>query len=83
MSSSVLRKFILTEDIQIVGMSATIGNLDEVAEFLKADVFQRHFRPVELTEYVKLGDVLNKIVRGDTSFEIVPDRQLKYDVSGF
>ncbi|CAH2063891.1 unnamed protein product, partial [Iphiclides podalirius] len=67
------------KDIQIVGMSATIGNLDEVAEFLRAEVFQRHFRPVELTEYVKLGDVLHKIVRGDNGFEIIPDRQLKYD----
>ncbi|XP_053599806.1 helicase POLQ-like [Plodia interpunctella] len=63
--------------IQIVGMSATIGNLPEVAKFLRADVFQRQFRPVELTEYVKLGDMLYKIVWGD-EMELVPERQLAY-----
>lgn len=61
-------------------MSATIGNLHEISRFLRADVFQREFRPVELTEYVKLGDVLHRIVWGQ-GVEIVPDRELKYDVS--
>ncbi|CAK1577967.1 unnamed protein product [Parnassius mnemosyne] len=65
--------------IQIVGMSATIGNLNEIAQFLHADVFQREFRPVELTEYVKLGNVLNRIVWNENGMELVPDRQLKYD----
>ncbi|CAO1419813.1 unnamed protein product [Diamesa hyperborea] len=45
--------------IQIVGMSATISNISEVAEFLKADVYVRDFRPIELKEYVKIGaDIL-------------------------
>ena len=34
-------------------MSATIGNLKEIAHFLKADVYTRNFRPVEIKEYVK------------------------------
>ncbi|XP_059061206.1 helicase POLQ-like [Achroia grisella] len=72
-------------DIQIVGMSATIGNLPEIARFLDADVFERQFRPVELTEYVKLGDVLHRIVwkdgHGEDAFEIVPERTLAYDYS--
>ncbi|KAH9633918.1 hypothetical protein HF086_009731 [Spodoptera exigua] len=69
------------KDIQIVGMSATIGNLHEIAQFLRADVFQREFRPVELTEYVKLGDMLHKIVWGPEGVEIVPDRALSYNYS--
>ncbi|XP_050561559.1 helicase POLQ-like [Spodoptera frugiperda] len=69
------------KDIQIVGMSATIGNLHEIAQFLRADVFQRQFRPVELTEYVKLGDMLHKIVWGSEGVEIVPDRALSYNYS--
>ncbi|XP_065080244.1 helicase POLQ-like isoform X2 [Ochlerotatus camptorhynchus] len=41
--------------IQIVGMSATIGNLNEIAKFMTADIYCRDFRPVELKEYVKCG----------------------------
>nr|CAD7447919.1 unnamed protein product [Timema bartmani] len=43
-------------DLHVVGMSATIGNLGEVATFLLADSFCRNFRPVELQEYIKLED---------------------------
>lgn len=46
--------------IQVVGMSATIANLREVAQFLDADIYTRDFRPVELKEYVKIGaDILS------------------------
>ncbi|CAH0629156.1 unnamed protein product [Chrysodeixis includens] len=69
------------KDIQIVGMSATIGNLHEIAQFLRADVFKREFRPVELTEYVKLGDMLHKIVWGADGVEVVPERELAFDYS--
>ncbi|KAI5643584.1 DEAD/DEAH box helicase domain-containing protein [Phthorimaea operculella] len=67
------------KNIQIVGMSATIGNLPELASFLKAEVFQREFRPVELTEYVKLGDMLHKVVWSEQGMEVVPHRQLAFD----
>ncbi|XP_069355435.1 helicase POLQ-like [Maniola hyperantus] len=69
------------QGIQIVGMSATIGNLPDIAKFLNADVYEKQFRPVELTEYVKLRDMLHRIVWRDGSMEIVPDRQLAFDYS--
>lgn len=44
--------------IQIVGMSATIENINEIARFVDADVYSRNFRPVELKEYIKMDDNL-------------------------
>jgi len=34
-------------------MSATIGNIKEIAQFLNADTYSQNFRPVEIIEYVK------------------------------
>jgi replicative superfamily II helicase len=48
----------LTASIQIVGMSATIGNLHEVATFLDAEMYTQDFHPEELKEYVKCEDGL-------------------------
>jgi POLQ-like helicase len=39
-------------------MSATIGNLYEVAKFLGAETYTQDFRPVELKEYIKCEDGL-------------------------
>jgi POLQ-like helicase len=44
--------------IQIVGMSATIENMNEISQFLDAEVYTRNFRPVELKEYIKMEDNL-------------------------
>ncbi|XP_058067138.1 helicase POLQ-like [Anopheles bellator] len=73
----------LRAGIQIVGMSATIGNLGEVARFMLADVYCRDFRPVELKEYVKCGEELYE-VRGqaERSEQVFGDkRQLRFDYS--
>ncbi|KAG5898460.1 hypothetical protein JTB14_015467 [Gonioctena quinquepunctata] len=51
----------LKANAQIIGMSATIGNLPDVCEFLNADVYTKNFRPVELTEYVKIETEISKI----------------------
>ncbi|XP_072752620.1 helicase POLQ-like [Anoplolepis gracilipes] len=42
-----------SDTIRLIGMSATIGNLKEVAQFLNADTYSQNFRPVKITEYVK------------------------------
>ncbi|KAH1019210.1 hypothetical protein HUJ04_009061 [Dendroctonus ponderosae] len=51
----------LAENIQIVGMSATIGNIEDISKFLNAEVYRKNFRPVELTEYVKCENQIAKI----------------------
>ncbi|XP_011871560.1 PREDICTED: helicase POLQ-like [Vollenhovia emeryi] len=50
----LLTKIMFFSDvIRLIGMSATIGNLKEVAQFLNADTYSQNFRPVKITEYVK------------------------------
>lgn len=75
---------IVLANIQIVGMSATIGNLPELAQFLNADVYQKDFRPVELREYIKCGSDLVEIKK-DNSLEnpFVYDRTVSFNVSTF
>ncbi|CAG9764616.1 unnamed protein product [Ceutorhynchus assimilis] len=48
-------------NIQIIGMSATIGNIMDLSKFLNAEVYTKNFRPVELTEYVKCENMIAKI----------------------
>ncbi|XP_055856118.1 helicase POLQ-like isoform X1 [Episyrphus balteatus] len=61
----------INASIQIVGMSATIGNLPELSDFLDADVYTRGFRPVELKEYIKCGcDILEINTAGSCLEEI-------------
>lgn len=56
--------------IQIIGMSATISNLPEIAKFLNADVYTRNFRPVELKEFVKIG---SEILNIDSESKVLSD----------
>ena len=44
--------------IQIVGMSATLPNMDVLCKWLRADNFRTDFRPIALKELVKIGRTL-------------------------
>ena len=44
--------------VQIVGMSATLPNLDLLSKWLKADLYKTDFRPVPLQEHIKVGTKL-------------------------
>ena len=64
-------------------MSATIGNIQDVADFLKADIYTQNFRPVELKEYVKCEDKLyaiNWTTRSPEEF-LVLERTISFPVS--
>jgi DNA polymerase theta len=56
--------------IQIIALSATMGNVSELANWLKAKLFVTDFRPIPLIERVKAG---NEIFSPDgTLIEVVP-----------
>ena len=53
-------------NVQIVGMSATLPNLPTLGKWLDADLYQTDFRPVPLTETIKID---RKIY--DNKFEVL------------
>ncbi|XP_051054074.1 helicase POLQ-like isoform X2 [Phodopus roborovskii] len=46
---------------QIIGMSATLNNVEDLQEFLKAEYYTSQFRPVELKEYLKVNDTIYQV----------------------
>ncbi|XP_042881987.1 helicase POLQ-like isoform X2 [Penaeus japonicus] len=62
MLESVITKLrFAARKVQLVAMSATVGNLNELASFLGAQLYTGNFRPVELAEYVKITNQIWEI----------------------
>lgn len=61
LESALAKLLFMKSNVMIVGMSATLGNMDDLKTFLNADVYTCEFRPVELKEYVKCGDSIYEI----------------------
>uniref|UniRef100_A0A8C6KLH9 Helicase, POLQ like n=1 Tax=Nothobranchius furzeri TaxID=105023 RepID=A0A8C6KLH9_NOTFU len=51
----------MSKTTQIIGMSATLGNIKDLQTFLKAENYTNDFRPVQLREYVKLSDSIYEV----------------------
>ncbi|XP_055709420.1 helicase POLQ-like isoform X2 [Phlebotomus papatasi] len=65
-------------NIQFVGMSATIGNIMEIEQFMEATTFAGNFRPVKLTEYIKCENDIYE-VNPSNSEMFVPYRVIESD----
>ncbi|KAI3362513.1 hypothetical protein L3Q82_012800 [Scortum barcoo] len=56
-----LAKVLYTKKTQIIGMSATLGNIKDLQMFLRAENYTNDFRPVQLKEFVKLKDTIYEV----------------------
>ncbi|XP_061437062.1 helicase POLQ-like [Lethenteron reissneri] len=67
---------------QVIGMSATLSNIKDLQKFLNAELYTNDFRPVQLREYIKLGDsiyeVNNKARCPEESFSFIRLLSHKY-----
>ncbi|XP_074070716.1 DNA polymerase theta isoform X2 [Macrotis lagotis] len=66
-----------SKEIQIIGMSATLPNLDLVASWLNAELYHTDFRPVPLLETLKIGSSIY-----DSSMKLVREFQPMLQVKG-
>ena len=60
--------------IQIIGMSATLPNLDEVCSWMNASLYMTDFRPVRVNEYIKVRD---KIYSAKNFVDLKFDKEIK------
>ncbi|KAG2456355.1 DPOLQ polymerase, partial [Polypterus senegalus] len=67
----------LKEYVQIVGMSATLPNLNLLAKWLSAELYSTDYRPVPLLEMMKVGNTIY-----DSSMKVVKEFQPTLKVKG-
>ncbi|XP_075216814.1 DNA polymerase theta [Lycorma delicatula] len=65
--------------VQVIGMSATLPNLNLLAGWLGAALYCSHFRPVPLTEYLKVDSVIYEVSNLKSSSTKLPDYNIKDD----
>uniref|UniRef100_A0A672NTU3 Helicase, POLQ like n=1 Tax=Sinocyclocheilus grahami TaxID=75366 RepID=A0A672NTU3_SINGR len=69
----------MSKSTQIIGMSATLGNVGDLQTFMKAENYTNDFRPVELKEYVKIKDSIYEVdPREETCFSFSRLLDFKY-----
>uniref|UniRef100_A0A3B4ZRH4 Helicase, POLQ like n=1 Tax=Stegastes partitus TaxID=144197 RepID=A0A3B4ZRH4_9TELE len=51
----------MSKTTQIIGMSATLGNIRDLQTFLRAENYSDDFRPVQLKEFVKVNDTIYEV----------------------
>ncbi len=61
----------LNPQVQILGLSATIQNADQIARWLKAELVKSVWRPVPLKEGVMLND---KVIFSDANVKFIPQK---------
>lgn len=69
--------------LQVIGLSATIGNIEDIFKFLADNLYVENFRPVMLQEYVKCGSELLAVNPNLTSGSELFHLQQTYDVSSY
>jgi replicative superfamily II helicase len=44
----LMQLIFIAVDVRLVGMTATVGNLEELSKFVQGNIYRGDFRPVEL-----------------------------------